>query len=91
MVDGLVSCLDGLVDLTLPRNPVTVLQEAAWTGLENLLPTPLFNPKTSLDVASRYNYIMKLRESRYTSTLPSALEGHQWLTCSHHINSGKET
>jgi len=33
---------------------------------------------------------MKLRESRYTSTLHSALEGHQWLTCSHQINSGKE-
>ena len=39
---------------------------------------------------SCYTYVMKLGESRYTSTIPSALEGHQWLTCSCHINSGKE-
>jgi hypothetical protein len=28
--------------------------------------------------------------SKYTSTPPSALVGHWWLTCSHQINSGKE-
>ena len=29
-------------------------------------------------------------ESKNTSTLPLALEGHQWFTSSHQINSGKE-
>jgi hypothetical protein len=33
---------------------------------------------------------MKPGESKYTSTLPSAQEGHQWLTRSCQINSGKE-
>jgi hypothetical protein len=33
---------------------------------------------------------MELGERRYTSTLPLVIEGHQWLTRSHQINSGKE-
>jgi len=85
-----------LVHLPLRRNPVTILQEGGWapggvwTGLENLLPAPWFHPQTSQVIANLYTHVTKPRESRYTSTLPSALEGHQWLTCSHQINSGKE-
>jgi len=84
-----------MADLPLQKNLVTILQEAGcapgaiWTGAENLLSTPQFNPQTIQVIAGPYTHIMKLGELRYTSTPPSPI-GHQWLTCPCQINPGKE-
>jgi len=91
-VDWLVGLwFGGLVGVFQPRRDLEGMAPGAvWTGLENLLPTSRFNPQTGQIVKSHKTHITKPGESRYTSTLPSAL-GHQWITSSRQIISGKES
>jgi hypothetical protein len=62
-----------------------------WTGAENLVPTPGFNPRPIQTIASHCNHVTKGYRWCRGQTLISALHDRQWLTSRPgHFKRGKE-